>query len=240
MHQHRQVWDNNQHHLAAHKGAPMAMPVPCRTSRKIMAHKTLFTEGQENKGLYEIISGQIMLYKTMQDGRRQIIEIHTKGDVIGTLNSKNYHSTAETLTPCEVQCLPKDTVELSPHLQQKVLHQYERQLERASQHMLLLGRKTALEKVASFLLRFVIKKGDATETMTCWRLSCGEGPHQIQLPMTRQEVADHLGLTIETVSRSLSDLKRRGVVEIRGHEGVTILNACKLCHLDGSSRHTTQ
>lgn len=237
----QQAQDATGNGPASRKASMIGANQACMSvTRRVMPHKVIFSEGEDNKGVYEIISGKIMLYKTMQDGRRQITEMYSQGDVIGNLSSKTYLSTAETLTTCEVQCLPKDLVNVSQLLQQKILQRYESQLERASQHILLLGRKTALEKVASFLLRLITKKSEDPETVMCWRLSCGQGPHTLHLPMTRQEVADHLGLTIETVSRSLSDLKRRGAIEVRGHDGITILKACMLCNLDGTSRHALQ
>jgi CRP/FNR family transcriptional regulator len=104
------------------------------------------------------------------------------------------------------------------------------QMERMHDHAVLLGRKSALERVSTFFIRMVPNRGGEG----CVGPADGDvDTHDIVLSMTRQEIADYLGLTIETVSRVISELKRRGLVRVERQDGIHITRVCGICQLSG-------
>ncbi|MDJ0933466.1 MAG: helix-turn-helix domain-containing protein [Breoghania sp.] len=102
-------------------------------------------------------------------------------------------------------------------------------MESLHDHAMLLGRKSAMERVASYLMRFVPGRGSAECAGPVGDVDEG----MIELSMTRQEIADFLGLTIETVSRALSELKRRGLIRIEKQDRIMVPRICNLCRLTG-------
>jgi CRP/FNR family nitrogen fixation transcriptional regulator len=165
----------------------------------------IFGEGEEAEYVYQITSGSVRTYKLLSDGRRQINSFHFPGDMFGFENGATHRFTAEAVLETDVRLMrrnrileaTKDRVAGNKNLislvTQNLLH--------AENHMLLLGRKTALERVAAFLLEMDERLGH---------------PDVMTLPMSRRDIGDYLGLTLETVSRALSTLRNEKLLRFDG------------------------
>lgn len=195
------------------------------------AHDVVFFEGDSADRVYELIEGAVMLYKFLPDGRRQVVEILGPNDMFGLLASRQYDCNAETLTPSVIRVVDRKDAETTAAAQGHITRCLLAQMEALHDHAVLLGRKSAYERVSSFLMRFVPGRG----MQNCPGPSgTGKDESLILLNMTRQEIADYLGLTIETVSRVISDLKRRGLIAIEKQDRIRINNVCGICHQTGT------
>lgn len=192
-------------------------------------HQVVFYESDPAERMYELVSGTIMLYKLLPDGRRQVVEILNEGDLFGLQRGKYYDCTAESLTRAEIRILNRRDIDTSLGLQQHVGRCLIAKMETMHEHAMLLGRKSAMERVASFLMRMVPDRGD----IDCPGPANERDEKLIELSMTRQEIADYLGLTIETVSRAISELKRRGLVRIEKQDRILITRVCGICQISG-------
>lgn len=172
----------------------------------------LFAEGEEADSVYEVIRGLLRLHKLLPDGRRQITGFLLAGDLLGLAPSGVYAYTAEAVTPIALRRHKRAAFERrldeEPDFARHVLRLASDELRAAQEQILLLGRKSAAEKVASFLLQIADRQG--TE----------EG--EIELAMTRGDIADYLGLTVETVSRTLTRLKQDALIALRVASRVVI------------------
>ena len=172
-----------------------------------------------------------MLYKLLPDGRRQVVELIGAGDVFGFSPSMLRDCSAETLVATHCVAFDRNVVERSPALMRSLSARLYAQLTALHEHVMLLGRKSAMERIASFLTRCIPDRGHHG----CPGPRGGGDDHaNVHLTMTRQEIADYLGLTIETVSRSLTKLKRRGVVSIGKLDEIYVHDVCRLCRLTGT------
>lgn len=193
-------------------------------------HAVVYYEGDPAKRLYELVSGTVMLYKLLPDGRRQVVEVLRAGDIFGLSAENEYDCTAETLTAAEVQEVDLKKVEQSQELQSALTKCLTGQMRVLHEHAVLLGRKSAVERVASFLMHLVPNRGGVGCSGPEDEASDG---FDLQLHMTRQEIADYLGLTIETVSRVVSDLKRKGVIRVDRADKIHLNRVCSLCQMTG-------
>ncbi len=170
--------------------------------------RTLFYEGDEARNVFNVTSGAIRLYKLLSDGRRQVTGFMLPGDYLGLSVHGIYAYCAEAIGETHLCRFPvKDLNQLLdayPRLEKRLLGMTRDELAAAQDQMLLLGRKSPVEKVASFLLDL------------CGREErLGEDEIDIvTLPMSRSDIADYLGLTVETVSRTFSRLKTEGVIDL--------------------------
>jgi len=199
-------------------------------TQRVGEHDAVFYEGDPADRVYELIEGAVMLFKLLPDGRRQVVEIVAPNALFGIVGGKLYDCNAETLTPSVVRILDRRDIEQSSEFQGHVARCLRQQIERLHDHAVLLGRKSAFERVATFLMRFVPHRGQPG----CSGPSGPKDEQMIELTMTRQEIADYLGLTIETVSRVISDLKRRGLIAIEKQDRIRITDVCGICHLTGT------
>jgi len=199
-------------------------------TQRVGEHDAVFYEGDPADRVYELIEGAVMLFKLLPDGRRQVVEIVAPNALFGIVGGKLYDCNAETLTPSVVRILDRRDIEASNEFQGHVARCLRQQIERLHDHAVLLGRKSAFERVATFLMRFVPQRGQPG----CTGPSGPKDEQTIELTMTRQEIADYLGLTIETVSRVISDLKRRGLIAIEKQDRIRITDVCGICHLTGT------
>lgn len=183
------------------------------------AHDTVVMEGDPARSVFEVIDGAVMLYKLLQDGRRQVVELLGPGDVFGFSPDLDYDCSAECLVRSRIAIVPRQTVQRCPELQGRLASRGWAQVRALHSHAVLLGRKSAMERVASFL------EGLA-------RTSTDDAA--IRLTMTRQEIADYLGLTIETVSRSFSELRRRGIVTCERQDLIRIPDLDRISVLTGT------
>lgn len=165
----------------------------------------LIREGDPAGHVFNITSGSVRVYKLLPDGRRQIVGFLFAGDFIGLATGDAYVFTVEAIEPataCRFRKAEYRTlVRERPALEAALLDRASHELAAAQNQMLLLGRKTAQERLASFLLDLAPQD----------RLRPAPEGH-VRLPMTRSEIADYLGLTIETVSRVLTKLKSQGII----------------------------
>lgn len=194
-------------------------------------HRALILdEGDAASSVYEVLEGGVILFKLLPDGRRQIIEVLGVGDVFGLSATDVSDVAAEALTAVRVVVYDKRTIDTEAPLRDRLFARLRQQMCALHDHALLLGRKSAQERVATFIMRLVPNRGG----FACAGPVKGEGATRVDLAMTRQEIADYLGLTIETVSRAFSSLRRDGVIAYDKQDSVEIANVCRLCHLTGS------
>ncbi len=199
-------------------------------TQRLGEHDAVFYESDPADRVYELLEGAVMLFKLLPDGRRQVVEVVAPGALFGVVAGKLYDCNAETLTPCVVRILDRRDLDDNSDFQGHVARCLREQIERLHDHAVLLGRKSAFERVASFLMRFVPKRGVAG----CLGPQGDKDEQVVELTMTRQEIADFLGLTIETVSRVISDLKRRGLIAIEKQDRIRITDVCGICRLTGT------
>ncbi|MCC5977003.1 MAG: helix-turn-helix domain-containing protein [Salinarimonas sp.] len=194
------------------------------------ARSQIVDEGDATTNVYEVVEGGVLLFKLLPDGRRQIIEVLGVGDVFGLAPNGISDVGAETLTKARVAVYEKRRVDADAELRDRIFSRLRSQLCALHDHALLLGRKSAQERVATFIMRLVPGRGGHA----C-RGPLGAGDDtRVDLAMTRQEIADYLGLTIETVSRAFSALRRAGTIAYDRQDRVSIPSVCKLCRLTGS------
>jgi len=170
------------------------------TPVSVREHELVFAEGDAAHQRYEIIDGAVMLFRVLPDGRRQLVELLGPGDMFGLTCDAEYDCSAETLVATRMRVTHRLDCSQVPASMCRMCRQLQKKVADLHEHSVVLGRKSAMEKVVSFLLRLA--------AMETGRRANGH----VRLAMTRQEMADYLGLTIETVSRSLSDLRRRGLI----------------------------
>jgi len=190
----------------------------------------IFREGDPASSLFQVDEGIVMLYQLLPDGRRQIVEFLQTGDVFGFSAAPVRDCSAETLVATCCTTFDRSAVERSPALAQRLSASVFSQLCGLHEHVLLLGRKSASERIASFLMRCIPGRGRGK----CPGPPKGDDSACVPLAMTRLEIADFLGLTIETVSRILTRLKRRGILSIKRLDEVGVCDVCRLCRLSGT------
>lgn len=182
-------------------------------TRRIDAGAQLIQEGEPAQDIFTLTEGMLKIYKLMPDGRRQITGFLIPGDLVGLAYGDNYIYSAEAVTDI-VACRFRRGSLLAlmadhPELEHRLLSRAGNELAAAQAQMLLLGRKTARERVASFLLGLAERQ------------DLGQG-EPMPLPMNRGDIADFLGLTIETVSRTLTLMRKANLIALPDKHSVTI------------------
>ena len=182
----------------------------------------IYGEDEPAEFIYKVVSGAVRSYKLLADGRRQIGAFHLPGDLFGLEASGQHQLTAEAVIETKVVLLKRRSLDALAARNVQVAYALwtaaADNLRSAESRMLLLGRKTALERVATFLVEMDDR--------------CG-GHGTIDLPMSRRDVADYLGLTLETVSRAISQLRANGLLRLVGARHVELRRE-KLCEtMDG-------
>lgn len=187
--------------------------------RSYQAGQTVIWSGDKMDFVASVVTGIATLTQTMEDGRRQMVGLLLPSDFVGRPGRQTvaYDVTATTdLLMCCFRRKPFEEMMIAtPHVGQRLLEMTLDELDAAREWMLLLGRKTAREKIASLLA--IIARRDAS-----LKLRDAKGPLVFDLPLTREEMADYLGLTLETVSRQVSALKRDGVIALEGKRHVIV------------------
>jgi CRP/FNR family nitrogen fixation transcriptional regulator len=167
----------------------------------------IYGEKDPAEYVYQVKRGAVRSYKLLTDGRRQIGAFHLVGDIFGLENGGMHRFTAEAVIKTTVRFISRRSLERAAEgntvVARNLIGMTASNLEHAENHMLLLGRKSSLERVAAFLLE-MDRRLSGSDVMT--------------LPMTRQDIADYLGLTLETVSRALSKLHHTGVLDFNEHK----------------------
>ena len=190
------------------------------TRNRFERGQTLFTQEDSADYIFSLVAGVVACSHYLADGRRQIIAFLFPGDYIGMANGGSYSYSAEAVTEGEYCRFPrkpfKDLLTKFGDFEGHCFQEVSNELAESQKHVLILGRKNATERVASFLLMLSERENRY-------------GAHDdIELPMMRVDIADYLGLTIETVSRTLTDLRKRGIIAAPNAHVVRILDAEEL------------
>lgn len=183
----------------------------------------IFGEAEPAEYIYQVIEGSVRSYKLLSDGRRQINAFHLVGDIFGLENGGTHRFTAEAIVETIVRLVKRVSLshiaETDATVARDLLNMTANNLRHAEDHMLLLGRKTSLERVAAFLL-------EMDSRLTAAGI--------MALPMCRRDIADYLGLTLETVSRALSTLHDQRILNFIGQtqRQIVLLDRPKLAEFD--------
>ena len=197
------------------------------TTRVLLEHdETVFIEDDTSTFLFNIASGAVRLSKGLPDGRRQITGFLFPGDFLGLSIANHYAYSAEVLGPTSLcrfnrkQLLP--LLDRFPQLEHRLLDLASNELAQAQAHLMLLGRKTATERITSVLLALVDRNGkNQPEGVT------------IELPMTRYDLADFTGLSVETVSRTFSKFRKQGLFSMPTARSIIIHDIGQLEQFSG-------
>jgi CRP/FNR family nitrogen fixation transcriptional regulator len=182
----------------------------------------IFGEGEQAGSLYRVLKGVVRTSRILSDGRRQVAEFFLPGDMFGLEAGDEHRTSAEAVVDCEVVAVRRaplaeramnDSI-VGHKLWSLTLHH----LRRSEEHMLVLGRKNACERVAWFLI-------DMSTRIPA--------PDRVELAMSRQDIADYLGLTIETVSRSMTQLQDEGLIELPSCRQVVLSDRASLEDMAG-------
>jgi CRP/FNR family transcriptional regulator len=193
----------------------------------IDAGKALCWEGDAVKHLFQIEEGVVRLHRIIGEGRRVITAFHFAGDVIGAFLQNDVLFTAEAVTDCKIRRISRkgfhEAIARSETLRPAYVNLLCRETIAAQDQMVLLSKKNAEERLCSFIID----------------LASRHGMHQAQgllhVPMNRQDIADYLGMTIETVSRTISKLSARNIVVPEGRHDLRIMNFARLVQLSGNA-----
>lgn len=181
----------------------------------------IYGEDEPAEYVYQVIRGAVRTYKLLSDGRRQIGTFLLPGDVFGLETDINHRLAAEAIIDTTVRLVKRSSLEhaaeVDVQVARKLWSMTAGELRHAEDHMLLLGRKNAMERVANFLLEMDRRL---------------DGAGMMALPMCRRDIGDYLGLTLETVSRALSQLHDEGVLGFSGARQIVLRNRQRLRNMD--------
>ena len=188
--------------------------------------EAIFREGDRAAHVFEIKEGVVRIVKILSDGRRVITAFMQEGDLVSISLQEHYLYTAEAVTPVKIRRYARnrfqDEMVRFPELRPQLFSHLCEEMAAAQEQMVLLARKSAEEKVCSFILKAA-------------RRARRESRREVALPMSRLDMADHLGLTIETVSRTMTSLANQGVVRPTGRHSITVRCMRQLARLAGES-----
>jgi len=186
-----------------------------QVAERLMPGEGVFWEGDAADHVFILVEGCLRVYRTLPDGRRAILGFLYRGDLLGVSCRGRYLFTAEAVSPVKLRRFPRrrfhQVVDETPHLRPLLLAKICDETTAAQDQTILLGQKSAEERVASFLLMIARRSGADTRT-----------PIEIELPFGRLDMADYLGLTVETVSREMTKLKRSGLISLNGSQKVVL------------------
>jgi CRP/FNR family transcriptional regulator len=187
---------------------------------QIPAGKTFIEEGSEANYFYDLTQGDVRVYKSLADGRRQITGFMGVGHFLGLAIDGKYAFSAEAMNDVQLCRFNRPALQgvfaEFPAIERKLLDVATHEMVVAQEQMLLLGRKTAVERVASFLISWAARL-ELTNAA-----DMANTPFTMALPMNRTDLADYLGLTIETISRSFAKMKRDGLIDFSHSHEVTL------------------
>ena len=191
---------------------------------KYAPHEHVFMQGDTPKGIYKVLKGTVISYRLMADGRRQIQSFVSGGEYLEITFADRHDVSAEAITPVEVLSTPRAAfdrrLQKESGFRQGILTMMGNKLQRATEQALLLGRKSAMERTATFLL-FLDER------------FCNAETGYVEMRMSRCDVADYLGLTLETVSRMMNKLKQLGIIDLPQATRFTICKRAQLVSMAG-------
>lgn len=177
----------------------------------------IFGEGEQAEYLYRVVSGAVRTIRFSSDGRRQILAFHLPGDVFGLEPGAKHTLSAEAIGEAEVSMVRRSLIDAAANedvaAARALLTLMQRELLATQEHALVLGRRGAGERVAAFLLKLADRV-----TSSC----------EIDLPMSRADIADYLALTIETVSRAFTQMERDRAIALPSSRHVIVRDRCAL------------
>jgi CRP-like cAMP-binding protein len=187
----------------------------------LRAKEMLFAEGADKSHVYKIETGAIVIYKVLSDGNRQVVDLALPGDIVGLEAGYSRAHDAQAMTPARLRALTlsilnkraREDANLAADLYDMVA----RSLSRAHDHFLTIGWLSATARLATFLLAFSRRREEK-----------GFDAVNLNLPIRRSDIADFLCMSVETVSRSLTELKSTGLIALEGWRRVTLLNRAAL------------
>lgn len=166
----------------------------------------IYAQGEKSGKLYQVEFGAVRIHRLLADGRRQILAFHLPGETFGLEPDATHHFFAEAICNTTVRVIR--TSSYKGETAARLLPLALQTMVRAHEHLLVLGRQNAIERIAAFITDMSERQGDL---------------RQIELPMSRLDIADYLGLTIETISRAFTKLRHQGVIELPTLRSVNIL-----------------
>ena len=205
---------------AAPETTPQKPSIARHRTMTLKPGKHLFLEGDPADRIYEVASGVLRLTRILEDGRRQVIAFGYPGDTVGFPSDGLYHTDCDALVPSILVVHRRDHLESAkgdPVLHQRLLKAALREISGMQDHFMMLGRKSSVEKLASFLRVLTTRVGEPLGDFD-----------QVTLPMTRADIADFLGLTTETVSRTFTQLRKSRIIAIDHVNTVIILKPIAL------------
>lgn len=196
------------------------------TQNRLAPHQMIFNEGDPATHLFNVIEGAVKIYKLLADGRRQITGFLFPGDFLGIAMHDRYTYSAEAITAVRLCRFPRGKFETLlqefPKLENRLLQTASNELAAAQDQMVLLGRKSATERLASFLATLAARARQRRQP-----------DRVLALPMSRADIGDYLGLTIETVSRTFTRLRKSGTIALPDKNRVEIVRLDELEALAG-------
>lgn len=184
-------------------------------SMRFARNETIYSKGDDARYSYKVIEGAVRLSHIFADGRRQIVNFFLPDETFGIELATEYTATAEAVGDvvalrCPRLCISQMTAG-DPDISQKRLAMFSKSLAAAERHVAMLGHQSAKERVASFFLALEMQRRNNDQ-------------HTVDLPLSRQDIADYLGLTIETTCRALSELKRQNIIATPSRRRIVIRN----------------
>ncbi|WP_162914222.1 helix-turn-helix domain-containing protein [Taklimakanibacter lacteus] len=171
--------------------------------RRLDAGQHLFHQGDSDRNIYKIESGLVRLYRVLSDGRRQIISLRFAGDILGFESAAMRDCSAEAVTSVRLRSLDQTSayrrLRDEPALAPELVSLLSQELENARGQIAVLNRRSAIEKLSAFILELHRRQGESDS---------------VEIPLSRSDIADFLGLTIETVSRNLTKLRTRRIIQL--------------------------
>lgn len=193
------------------------------TRMRFKRNEEIFGESETAEYVYRVVSGAVRTIRFSSDGRRQILGFYLPGDVFGLESGEAHTLSAEAITNAELALVRRSMIETAAaqdtSAAQALIALMQRQLRSAHEHALVLGRKGAGERVAAFLLQL----GDRVAAR-----------REIDLPMSRADIADYLALTIETVSRAFTQMERDHTIDLPSSRHVVVRDRCALEMLEAA------
>jgi len=195
----------------------------CRARGRVHPnHTTIYHQGDDVAQFYRVNSGVIMVYRLLENSQRQISGFYTEGDFFGLSPDEKHHDTAVTVATSNITALTMADVRKNLTLQKDLFAITCSQLESAQKLITTLTKKTASEKIASFLLMLAQRQHRSGDNF------------DIRLPMSRLDIADYLGMTIETVSRRLTALKTEGIITLPDRNTARVCEYSRLKAMAGA------
>lgn len=198
FHPHSALFGRETNHAATGAIADMPSFFP--------AGAEIYAQGEKSGNLYKVEFGAVRIYRLLADGRRQISAFHLAGEIFGFESDSTHHFFAEAINATGIRVLRVSFSDSS--FAGELLQMALQGLVKAQEHLLVLGRQNAVERIAAFLTDMSERQG---------------GLRKIELPMSRTDIADYLGLTIETVSRVFSKFKEKGIVRLPSLRSIEIV-----------------